>query len=231
MENFIPKLKKLKKISLLLLLLPSLTLANIIIENNPIPGGIAVLDFDSNKSNPRAFYKSRPLFTQHIDGEHWQALLGIPLWQEMGKIAIAFQSNCVHFWWKTMDYMWGKLSKMSHFKNCELSIPSGRVFSGLPENHKIIQIGPTELKLWPLNYNSRHIHVLVSWISHPPCGRGSKHSCYSFVAQAGIPAVQSDWLILVMWQHAYSFCFLLLSFPINLIILSVCSSDVFYKKS
>ncbi|KAA0445206.1 MAG: M23 family metallopeptidase [Candidatus Thioglobus sp.] len=91
MENFIPKLKKLKKISLLLLLLPSLTLANIIIENTPIPGGIAVLDFDSNKSNPRAFYKSRPLFTQHIDGEHWQALLGIPLWQKMGKIAITIK--------------------------------------------------------------------------------------------------------------------------------------------
>ncbi len=55
-----------------------------------------------------------------------------------------------------MDYKWGKLPKFGHFEKIELNIPSDRVFSGLSEYHKIIQIGPTELKLWSLEHNSRH---------------------------------------------------------------------------
>ena len=43
---------------------------------------------------------------------------------------------------------WVKLSKMDHFKNLKLSIPSDRVFHELSEYLKIIEIGQTEQKLW-----------------------------------------------------------------------------------
>jgi hypothetical protein len=41
-------LKTLKKISLLLLLSSTMTLASIPIKNTPVPGGIAVIDFKTN---------------------------------------------------------------------------------------------------------------------------------------------------------------------------------------
>ncbi len=37
---------------------------------------------------------------------------------------------------------------MGPTKNIELNIPSDRVFSQLSENHNVIAIGLTELKLW-----------------------------------------------------------------------------------
>ncbi len=61
---------------------------------------------------------------------------------------IAFQSKCSYFVEKTMDYKWVKLSKLGCFENVELKMPSGRVCSGLSENHKIIPIGLSKLKLW-----------------------------------------------------------------------------------
>jgi hypothetical protein len=45
-------LKSLKKISLILLLLPSVLWASMAIQNTPILGGIAVIDFESNHHNP-----------------------------------------------------------------------------------------------------------------------------------------------------------------------------------
>jgi murein DD-endopeptidase MepM/ murein hydrolase activator NlpD len=89
-------LKKLKKINktliiLLGLLLPNIVSASIPIQNTPISGGIAVFDFESNHSNPKAFYRTAPLYTQHIKGNHWQALLGIPLMEKTGKKSITIQ--------------------------------------------------------------------------------------------------------------------------------------------
>ncbi|BBB22883.1 M24/M37 family peptidase [Abyssogena phaseoliformis symbiont OG214] len=79
-------MKKLKKINVIvLLLLSNIALANINIENTPIPGGIAVIDFQSNHSNPKAFYGIVPVYTQHIKGQHWQALIGIPLLSKVGE--------------------------------------------------------------------------------------------------------------------------------------------------
>ncbi len=43
----------------------------------------------------------------------------------------------------------GEIVKILPLKKNELNIPSDRVFSVLSENHKIIQIGQTEVKLWP----------------------------------------------------------------------------------
>jgi hypothetical protein len=82
------KLKTLKKISLLLLLSSTMTLASIPIKNTPVPGGIAVIDFKTSHSNPKAFYRKVPLYVQHIKNDHWQALLGIPLMEKLGKKSI-----------------------------------------------------------------------------------------------------------------------------------------------
>ena len=75
-----------KKIELFLLLfLPLSVLANLNIKNTPIPGGIAVVDFYTNHANPKAFYSQVPVYTQHINDTHWQALIGIPLLAKIGE--------------------------------------------------------------------------------------------------------------------------------------------------
>jgi murein DD-endopeptidase MepM/ murein hydrolase activator NlpD len=91
MEKFTLMLKKLKKLSLLLLLFPCVLLAEIPVKNTPIPGGIAVIDFETNHSNPKAFYNKVPLYLQHIKDQHWQALVGIPLLTKSGKKTITIQ--------------------------------------------------------------------------------------------------------------------------------------------
>ncbi len=91
MEKFILRSKKLKKISLLLLLLSHFAWASIPVQHTPYPGGIAVFDFETTHSNPKAFYRTVPLYTQHIEGNHWQVLLGIPLLEKAGKKSITIQ--------------------------------------------------------------------------------------------------------------------------------------------
>ncbi len=93
MERFILRLKKLKKISFLLLLLPSIVLASIPVKNTPIPGGIAVIDFKTNSTNPTAFYNTTPLYVQRIKDQHWQVLVGIPLMEKSGKKTIKVEDT------------------------------------------------------------------------------------------------------------------------------------------
>jgi len=81
----------LKKLSLLLLLIPTIVLANIPVKNTPIPGGIAVIDFETNHANPKAFYNKVPLYVQHIKDQHYQVLVGIPLMEKLGKKTIKVQ--------------------------------------------------------------------------------------------------------------------------------------------
>lgn len=95
MEKFILKLKKLKQISFLLLLIPNIIWASIPIKNTPVLGGIAVVDFETNHTNPKAFYQALPLYVQHIKGNHWQALLGIPLMEKLGKKSITIKDFSV----------------------------------------------------------------------------------------------------------------------------------------
>jgi murein DD-endopeptidase MepM/ murein hydrolase activator NlpD len=95
MVKFIPRLKKLKKLSLLLLLIPAIALANIPVKNTAIPGGIAVIDFETNHSNPKAFYNNRPLYVQHVKDHHWQILVGIPLMEKLGKKTIKVQDTSI----------------------------------------------------------------------------------------------------------------------------------------
>ena len=91
MEKFILMLAKLKNLSLLLLLLPGVLFASIAVKNTPIAGGIAVIDFETNHANPKAFYNKIPLYLQHLKDEHWQVLIGIPLYEKPGKKTITVQ--------------------------------------------------------------------------------------------------------------------------------------------
>ena len=52
-----------------------------------------------------------------------------------------------------MDYKWAILSKLGRFKNFKLNSSSYRIFYGLSEKHKIIEIGSSELKLQGLKLN------------------------------------------------------------------------------
>jgi len=93
MAKFIPRLKKLKKLSLLLLFIPAIVLANIPVKNTAIPGGIAVIDFKTSHTNPKAFYNNMPLYVQHVKDQHWQILVGIPLMEKLGKKIIKVQDT------------------------------------------------------------------------------------------------------------------------------------------
>ncbi|MBE8189863.1 MAG: M23 family metallopeptidase [Candidatus Thioglobus sp.] len=84
-------LKKFKKLSLILLLLPNLLLASILVKNTPLPGGVAVIDFTSNHSSPKAFYNKIPLYVQQLKNQRWQVLIGIPLWEKLGTKTITIQ--------------------------------------------------------------------------------------------------------------------------------------------
>ncbi|MCH9749551.1 MAG: peptidoglycan DD-metalloendopeptidase family protein [Proteobacteria bacterium] len=85
MALFILRWKKLKKIKFLPLLLMSFsTLANLSVKNMPVPGGIAVVDFYTNHANPKAYYSQVPVYIQHLENTHWQALIGIPLLARTG---------------------------------------------------------------------------------------------------------------------------------------------------
>ncbi|MCS5586453.1 MAG: peptidoglycan DD-metalloendopeptidase family protein [Gammaproteobacteria bacterium] len=80
-----------KELSLLFLLIPTILLASIPVKNTAIPGGIAVVNFESNHANPKAFYNKVPLYVQHIKDQHYQVLVGIPLMEKLGKKTIKIQ--------------------------------------------------------------------------------------------------------------------------------------------
>ncbi|SFV82865.1 membrane protein [hydrothermal vent metagenome] len=82
-----------KKLSLLLLFIPAIVLAYIPVKNTSIPGGIAVIDFETNHTNPKAFYNNMPLYVQHVKDRHWQILVGIPLMEKLGKKTIKVQDT------------------------------------------------------------------------------------------------------------------------------------------
>ncbi len=56
-----------------------------------MPGGIAVIDFYTNHSTPKAYYGNVPVYIQHINDQHWQALVGIPLLATTGEKQLTIQ--------------------------------------------------------------------------------------------------------------------------------------------
>ena len=88
---FTPILTKLKSISLLLAFLPSLALAMVAVDNTPVPGGVALVEFQTNHANPKVTYGQLPVYVQKRQGDRHQALVGIPLMAKPGKKYINVQ--------------------------------------------------------------------------------------------------------------------------------------------
>lgn len=93
MARLIQQLTKSIKTSLAFILLYTPAWASIPIKNTPIPGGIAVVDFQSESSNPKAFYNQVPLLVQHIYQDHYQVLFGIPLMTTPGEKTLRIEDD------------------------------------------------------------------------------------------------------------------------------------------
>jgi murein DD-endopeptidase MepM/ murein hydrolase activator NlpD len=52
--------------------------------NQPIPGGVAVIDLGPAASAPRATYQGKPVLIIHEDGQRWIAIVGLPLTTKAG---------------------------------------------------------------------------------------------------------------------------------------------------
>ena len=84
-------------------------LANINVKHAPIPGGIAVVDFYTNHSNPKAFYNQVPVYTQRVNNTHWQALVGIPLLAKIGEKKITIKDfSTRHIAFKVTEHNYKK---------------------------------------------------------------------------------------------------------------------------
>ena len=63
------------------------------------------------------------------------------------RLGILVGSKMANFWQKTMDYKWVKMPKLGRFKNFKLNTSSYRIFYGLSDDNKIIEIHGIELEL------------------------------------------------------------------------------------
>ncbi|HLD66177.1 MAG TPA: peptidoglycan DD-metalloendopeptidase family protein [Pseudomonas sp.] len=61
--------------------------------NQPVPGGVAVLDLGPAASAPRARYQGKPLLVVHEDGARWIAIVGIPLTVQPGTQRIELEGG------------------------------------------------------------------------------------------------------------------------------------------
>ena len=59
-------------------------------RNNPVPGGIALVEINSGKTQPQAFYKGKRIALVKHDNQTW-ALVGIPLNSKTGKTHIVLK--------------------------------------------------------------------------------------------------------------------------------------------
>ncbi|WP_079202980.1 M23 family metallopeptidase [Pseudomonas sp. CC6-YY-74] len=73
--------------------------------NQPIPGGVAVIDLGPAASAPRATYQDKPVLIIHEDGQRWIAIVGLPLTTKLGSQQIkvndtqslSFQVGAKHY--------------------------------------------------------------------------------------------------------------------------------------
>jgi len=61
--------------------------------NQPVPGGVAVLDLGNAASAPSATYQGKPVLVIHEDATRWIAIVGIPLTVAPGPQRIAVQTG------------------------------------------------------------------------------------------------------------------------------------------
>jgi len=95
MGRFIQKLIILIRSSIIFVIFSSALFANIPISSNLFPGGIAVIEFETSHSDPKAYYGKVRLYVQQIKDNHWQALVGIPLLSKPGIKEIVIKTDSV----------------------------------------------------------------------------------------------------------------------------------------
>ena len=61
--------------------------------NQPVPGGVAVIDLGPAANAPRAHYQDNPVLVIHEDGQRWIAIVGLPLSTKPGTQQIAVQNS------------------------------------------------------------------------------------------------------------------------------------------
>ncbi|KFX69831.1 peptidase M23 [Pseudomonas taeanensis MS-3] len=61
--------------------------------NQPVPGGVAVIDLGPAVSAPRAHYQDKPVLVIHEDAKRWIAIVGLPLSTKPGTQQITLQNH------------------------------------------------------------------------------------------------------------------------------------------
>ncbi|MEK0362423.1 peptidoglycan DD-metalloendopeptidase family protein [Pseudomonas sp. CBC3] len=61
--------------------------------NKPVPGGVAVVDLGDGATAPQVRYQDKPALVIREDGQHWIAILGIPLTAAPGVQQVEIDGN------------------------------------------------------------------------------------------------------------------------------------------
>jgi murein DD-endopeptidase MepM/ murein hydrolase activator NlpD len=74
----------------ILLLISNFSFANIIVQHNPIAGGIAIVPFTTKSKNPQGLFQRKKVLLQQKNNQ-WEALIGIPLKAPVGQYFLEIQ--------------------------------------------------------------------------------------------------------------------------------------------
>lgn len=81
-----------KRILLLIAVMPAFAAAAALPKNDPVPGGVAVLQLPDGKSMPVVHLNDRRIMVLNHAG-HWYAIAGIPLATQPGELTLTIGSN------------------------------------------------------------------------------------------------------------------------------------------
>ncbi len=85
--------KRILAVCLFLVITPSI-FAQDLPHHNPVPGGIAIVDLQSNSdSAPEVYFEERRVMVLKGNNGHWQAVIGIPLTIKTGKHTIKIKQT------------------------------------------------------------------------------------------------------------------------------------------
>ncbi|MFI8481634.1 peptidoglycan DD-metalloendopeptidase family protein [Pseudomonas sp. NPDC078700] len=83
--------------------------------NQPVPGGVAVVDLGSDANAPRAVYHNKPVLVVHEDQQRWIAIVGIALTTKAGTESLQVSSDGGD---KTLSFQ----VKAKHYKEQHITI-------------------------------------------------------------------------------------------------------------
>lgn len=88
------------KFILLLVLCNNLFATDLSFLEHPVNGGIKVIDFETNLSNPKAFFYGNQVLVNKVKNNHFQAIVGIPTGASIGTHSVvikAFSEKTINF--------------------------------------------------------------------------------------------------------------------------------------